>query len=286
REKVFLSQVVHSGEITDMELPAHIEAGVWADLALELLAQQAASAELDETDVAENPPNPQAEQAQREKWEAYEEQRANEIFAKMQATRRRDEEHFSRLATYYLHRTGLERIAYHRSLHLVLRRFASQRRLSISEVAALEQILRRLGHRQAAVAAACYELLAAHERNRHYLPTACHYWREAELPERVLEIAVPSDGDSAALQTMLLNTRSAALADMECWSEARQTAYRASRTQPSSKHSFNVLGRIAYATGAADLAQHYFTRAQHGSTDRPPASSAKGPLPHRNEDLE
>jgi hypothetical protein len=283
-EKVFLSQVFRSGEIADMELPAHIEAHVWADLARELLARHTAWTETPEADVAAPLTDSKTAQAQQEKWEAFREQRAKEIFAKMQSERRRDEEDFARLATYYLHRTGLQRIAYDGALHTVLRMLASAKGLSIPEARFIEQTLPLLGRPRAAISAACFELLAAHTHNRHYLPTACHYWREADLPERVLEIAVPSDHDSAGLRAALLNTRSAALADMENWSEARQTAARAARANPGSAHTFNVLGRIARATGTADRGQAYFTRAQRTTTTRHSAISEKDSLPHENED--
>jgi hypothetical protein len=286
REKVFISQVFHSGDIADMELPAHIEARVWADLARELLARHAAPTEAPEADGTKTLTDSQTAQAQQEKWEAFREQKAKEIYANMQAERRRAEEDFALLATYYLHRTGLQRIAYDGVLHTVLRMLASPKGLSIPEARFIEQTLPLLGRQRAAISAACFELLSAHTHNRHYLPTACHYWREADLPERVLEIAVPSDQDSAGLRAALLNTRSAALADMENWSEARQTAARAARANPGSAHTFNVLGRIGRATGTADRGQAYFTQAQHSTAARHTPISTKDSFPHENENTE
>ncbi len=101
------------------------------------------------------------------------------------------------------------------------------------------------------------------------LAQASGLYRDAGRAEHSIKVTegFSPAGSAAAASAAVLTSRAAALADVERVDESYQCAHQALGLSPESAHICNLLGRLEYIRGHAELGDGYFAKAEVAASD-------------------
>jgi hypothetical protein len=170
------------------------------------------------------------------------------------------QEELASLIAKYLRGTAVAQARDNRLLYMVLKVF--EEGLYIDDEAMVNAI-EALGEVHPSIAAKCYEVQARLSGQRWRLTKACHWWRRAKQPGKVLQLTTPQPGDTRYLQAVLYTCRAAALKDLGYLEEARRVANIAEDlNDASAPHPYLVQSAIHHQLGQFSEAQTYRRLAQ------------------------